>query len=205
MTIDIQPLIPDRLPDLAALFGEGGDPKWCWCAYYRLRGTDFSSGSAARNRAVLETATMDGVALGRAPGLIAYDEPGGRAIGWVSIGPRSDYERLVRSRVLAPVDDTPVWSIVCFVVSRRSRGHGLAHTLLRAAIDHARDHGAIAVEAYPAMVPDGVRVRSDHLFKGTLSMFERAGFAVVAQRSSSGGTAPRPIVRLDLTAPTDPG
>ncbi len=28
--LDIQPLTPDRLPDLAALFEQGGDPKWCW-------------------------------------------------------------------------------------------------------------------------------------------------------------------------------
>lgn len=30
MSIDIQPLTPDRFSDLAALFEEGGDPKWCW-------------------------------------------------------------------------------------------------------------------------------------------------------------------------------
>ena len=50
VTLDIRPLTPERLPDLAALFNQGGDPKWCWCAYYRLRGVDFSSGSALRNR-----------------------------------------------------------------------------------------------------------------------------------------------------------
>jgi hypothetical protein len=26
----IHPLTPDRWDDLAALFQEGGDPKWCW-------------------------------------------------------------------------------------------------------------------------------------------------------------------------------
>ena len=26
----VLPLSPDRFPDLAALFEEGGDPKWCW-------------------------------------------------------------------------------------------------------------------------------------------------------------------------------
>lgn len=31
MTIDIQPLTPERLPDLASLFDQGGEPKWCWC------------------------------------------------------------------------------------------------------------------------------------------------------------------------------
>jgi len=28
--LEIQPLTPARLPDLAALFAQGGDPKWCW-------------------------------------------------------------------------------------------------------------------------------------------------------------------------------
>jgi hypothetical protein len=29
-TLDIRPLTADRFPDLAALFEEGGDRKWCW-------------------------------------------------------------------------------------------------------------------------------------------------------------------------------
>ena len=58
----------------------------------------------------------------RRPGLVAYD--GETAVGWVSVGPREDYERLAHSRVLAPVDDTPVWSIVCFVVGRRGARPG---------------------------------------------------------------------------------
>jgi hypothetical protein len=28
-TIDVRPSPPERFPDLAALFEEGGDPKWC--------------------------------------------------------------------------------------------------------------------------------------------------------------------------------
>jgi hypothetical protein len=28
--LQIVPLTRERLPDLAQLFGEGGDPKWCW-------------------------------------------------------------------------------------------------------------------------------------------------------------------------------
>ena len=62
------------------------------------------------------------------PGLVAYRDD--RAVGWVSLGPREDYARLAHSKILAPVDDTPVWSIVCFVVSRRARGQGVATALL---------------------------------------------------------------------------
>jgi GNAT superfamily N-acetyltransferase len=190
--LDIQPLTPQRLPDLASLFEQGGDPKWCWCAYFRIRGFDFSSGSKARHRAAMEAATHETNREGRAPGLVAYD--GDEAVGWISIGPREDYERLAHSTVLKPIDDKPVWSIVCFVVGRRSRGRGVAKTLLDAGIEYARDHGATMLEAYPVEVGKGKRVPAADVYRGTLAMFERARFTVVQRRPSTGG-ATRPIVR----------
>ena len=192
VTLEIRPLTPERLPDLASLFDQGGDPKWCWCAYYRLRGVDFSSGSALRNRAVLEGAVASTAAEGRNPGLVAYRD--GEAVGWVSVGPRDDYERLKHSKALAPVDDKPVWSIVCFVVARTARGQGIARALLDAAVDYAREHGATLVEAYPVET-DGERVPAAQAYKGTLGMFERAGFDVVERRQANSASAPRPIVR----------
>jgi GNAT superfamily N-acetyltransferase len=196
----IVPLTPDRMVDIAALFEQGGDPRWCWCAYYRVRSFDFSKGGKTRHRSVLESAVMDGAVEGRAPGLVAYD--GEEAVGWISIGPREDYERLAHSRVLAPVDERPVWSIVCFVVGRRSRGRGVARALLAAGIAYAREHGATTVEAYPVEVPDGGRIPSANVYRGTLSMFEDAGFDVVTRRQAPGSATTRPIVQLRLT-PTD--
>lgn len=193
--LEIVPLTPERLPDLATLFGEGGDPKWCWCAFFRVRSLDFRTATAAGNRAVLERATRMTAKQGRAPGLIAYRE--GEPIGWVSLGPRDDYERLQHSRVLAPLDDRPVWSIVCFVVARRARGGGVARSLLDAAITYARDHGATLLEAYPADT-GGARVPAAHAFKGTVPMFEEAGFEVVERRQANRASAPRPIVRREV-------
>src|SRR5688500_12093569 len=142
--LDIQPLTRERLPDLAALFGQGGDPKWCWCSFYRVRGSTFANSSEAKNRRVLEQAVDE--LDGRAPGLVAYRQ--GEAVGWVSLGPRDDYERLEHSKVLAPIDERPVWSIVCFVVARAARGQGVAQALLEAAVEYARKHGATMLEAY---------------------------------------------------------
>ena len=99
------PLSPDRLPDLAGLFGQGGDPKFCWCAWYRVRSVDFKS---------------------------AY----------------------------------------------------------------ANEHGATLVEAYPADT-HGKRISSASAYKGTLGMFERAGFEVVEWRRANRTTSPRPIVRRE--------
>jgi GNAT superfamily N-acetyltransferase len=190
--LDIRPLTPARLPDLAQLFEQGGDPKWCWCAYFRIRGFDFSSGGKARHRQVMETAAVENAKEGRAPGLVAYD--GDEAVGWISVGPRDDYERLAYSTVLKPIDNKPVWSIVCFVVGRRSRGRGVARALLTAGIDYAREHGATMLEAYPVEVERGARIPSGSVYRGTVTMFERAGFKVVDRRPTPGGP-PRPIVR----------
>ena len=188
----VLPLTPERFPELAALFEEGGDPKWCWCTYFRVRGRDWSNSTAAGNRAELAASSeREDVA----PGLLGYRDD--RVVGWVSLGPREDYARLVASKILAPVDDTPVWSIVCFVVSRRARGQGVATELLAAAIEYARDHGATTLEAYPVDTKGG-RIPAANAFHGPLSMFESAGFAIVERRQWNATTPVRPIVRLAL-------
>jgi GNAT superfamily N-acetyltransferase len=192
MTLEIQPLTPERLPDLAALFDQGGDPKYCWCAWYRFRGMDFATATAAGNRRVLEGAVEATRVEDREPGLVAYRD--GVPVGWVSVGPRDDYARLQHSKVLGPVDDKPVWSVVCFVFARAARGQGIARALLDAAVDYAREHGATLLEAYPVET-DGERVPAADAFKGTLGMFERAGFEVVERRRANSVSAPRPIVR----------
>ncbi len=199
--LEIHPLTPGRFADLALLFEEGGDPKWCWCVYFRFRGRDWTNATAAQNRAALEDLTERPLA----PGLVAYQ--GERVVGWVSLGPREDYERLTYSKVLAPIDDTPVWSIVCFVVSRRVRGRGVASALLEAAIAFAREHGATTLEAYPVDIGEG-RVPAASAFHGTLAMFERAGFTVVERRQYNATSPVRPIVRRTLDGArraADPG
>jgi GNAT superfamily N-acetyltransferase len=194
-TLDIAPLTPDRLADLAALFGQGGDPRFCWCSWYRVRSMDFGSATAEANRRVLERAVGTTGAEGRSPGLIAYRD--GEAIGWVSLGPREDFERLQQSRVLGPLDDRPVWSIVCFVVAKHARGQGVARALLDAAIVYAAEHGATLLEAYPAETGGG-RVSAAQAFKGTVPMFAAAGFEVVERRRANRASAPRPIVRRSV-------
>ena len=191
--LEIHPLTPKRLPDLAALFGQGGDPKWCWCAYFRVRGMTWSNATPASNRAVLETAVR--ARNGHAPGLVAYRD--GEAVGWVGLSPREEYERLEHSTVLAPVDARPVWSIVCFVVGRAARGQGVAAALLAAAVDlraRPRRHDARGVPRRHG----GGRVPSANVYHGTLSMFERAGFRVVERRQFNRSSPVRPIVRRGL-------
>lgn len=189
--IDVVPLTAGRWDDVVGLFEEGGDPKWCWCQFYRERGLDWSNSTAAENRERLRALTR----AGRPPGLVAYQNR--RAVGWVSLAPRQAFDRLTHARVLAPVDDKPVWSIVCFVVSRSARGQGVARAMLDAAIEWARSEGATILEAYPSDVK-GKKVPAANLYHGSLSMFEDAGFEVVARRQHSRTTPVRPIVRRTI-------
>lgn len=194
--LEILPLTPERLPDLATLFGMGGDPKWCWCAFFRVRGVDFANADVEANRRVLERAVETTAAERRAPGLIAYRD--GAAIGWVSVGPRDDYERLHHSRVLAPIDDRPTWAIVCFVVARTARRQGVAEAMLDAACRYAAEHGAALIEGYPVDT-GGARIASANAYMGTLGMYQRAGFTEVARRRATRTSAERPIMRRTLS------
>ena len=192
--IRIVPLTDATWGPLEGLFREGGDPRWCWCQHWRLRSKDMAAAKVPELRARLRAQS----ASPQAPGLVAFD--GDRAVGWVSLGPRDDFERIVRSRVIPRIDDRPVWSIVCFAVSEAARGRGVARALLDAAIDHARVRGATALEAYPVLVPEGEPIHPDAAYTGTLPMFERAGFTVVADRASDPKSSrQRVVVRRELT------
>ena len=188
MPFEIRPLTLETWDALADLFREGGDPRSCWCQHWRLRSKDMAAAKVPQLRARLR----DQAASDEPPGLVAFDVD--RAVGWVSVGPRADFDRIVRSRVIPTIDDRPVWSIVCFAVSSAARGHGVARALLVAAIKHARERGAQALEAYPVAIDAGTPIHPDSAFTGTLPMFERAGFRVVADRASDASSRHRRVV-----------
>ena len=114
------------------------------------------------------------------PGLIGYR--GHTPVGWISLGPREDYARLARSPVMKPVDDQPVWSIVCFYVHPDHRGEGLVAALIEGAVEWARSQGATTIEAYPT-VPRGRTLPPVSSYMGLPAHFERAGFEESARPS----------------------
>jgi GNAT superfamily N-acetyltransferase len=184
MNVEVQPLTPQRWKDLADLFGRPGAsiPRSCWCMYYRKSGATASGHDAERNKRALKSL----VDSGRPPGLIGYRD--GRPVGWISLGPRDEYAKLARSPVMKPVDDRPVWSIVCFFVDSKARGQGVSEAMLKGAIAYARSEGATLLEGYP--VDKAERSQSDFLWFGAKAMFDRAGFREVARRKPT-----RPVVR----------
>ena len=106
-----------------------------------------------------------------------------------SVAPREEFGRLQRSPILRPIDNQPVWSIVCFFIDCRHRGQDVATALLRAAVRYAAERGAKIVEAYPVDTGTG-RTRDAYAYVGTKARYEKAGFREVARRSET-----RPIMR----------
>ncbi|MGE5591525.1 MAG: GNAT family N-acetyltransferase [Bacillota bacterium] len=169
-----EPATTARWDDLVALFGERGACNGCWCMWWRLKGRDFEAGVGAGNRQALRDLMDQGVV----PGILAYE--GDRPVGWCSVGPRQDFPRLNRSQRLRPIDDRPVWSIVCYFVDGNARGRGLMQALTEAAVDYARSNGARIVEAYPTE-PEAER-SNGNLYMGVAHILMQAGFAEVAHR-----------------------
>jgi len=189
-SLEIRPLTNDRWADFVELASRPGASilRHCWCTYYRKISS--RGASAAGNKRAMKSL----VASGTVPGLIAYRE--GQPVGWISVAPRQEFGRLENSPIMKPVDDKPVWSIVCFFVDARERGRGVAEALLTGAIDYARSEGATLLEAYPV----DKRERSNPLsmWFGAKSMYDRAGFREVARRKAT-----RPVVRRRIR-PTRP-
>lgn len=190
-----RPLTPQTWADLEQLFGMPGGSivRSCWCMAYRRTGKppDLGGPPGAHGRASKQ-AMCDLVGSGVVPGLIGYLD--GVPVGWISLGPREEYLKLRRSPIMKPVDDTPVWSVVCSYVVRPHRGQGLQHRLLAAAIDYARENGALVLEAYPVDKP--VRSHADFMFFGSRSLYQHAGFREVVRRSPT-----RVVMRRELGDP----
>ncbi len=186
MALLIRPATADRWSDLEALFGARGACGGCWCMAWRLTPKEYEAGKGAPNRDRLR----DLVHSDRAPGVIGYLES--RPVGWCAVAPRSEYGFLSRSRVLAAVDERPVWSISCLFVAKEYRRNGLSRELLLGAADLARSHGADLVEGYP-IDPGSGPLADVFVWTGLHSSFVAAGFEEVVRRSER-----RPIVRLEL-------
>ncbi len=187
MKLTVHPLTKDLWHDLVDLFNRPGGSivRGCWCMYYRKTGSSASSAAAERNKRSLRSLVNRDIA----PGLVAYRDD--RPIGWISLGPREDYARLQRSQVMKPVDDKPVWSVICFFIDPKERGKGVAKALLKAALAYARTKGARLLEAYP--IDKKERSHPDFMWFGAKSLYDQAGFKEVARRKPT-----RPVMRRKL-------
>jgi GNAT superfamily N-acetyltransferase len=189
--VEVHPATAERWDDLRAVLDPAGSGQACWCLAYRLTSGEFGRMDGAARRARMREL----VRADPAPGLLAYRD--GEVAGWCGVGPRSAMGRLVRSRTIRPVDEVPVWSVVCFIVRTGYRRQGIAGELLRAACGYARSHGAPAIEGYP-VDPAGARISGAFAYVGTTGMFERAGFHRLGATDARSARLTRWVYRRDL-------
>ncbi|HHC71828.1 MAG TPA: GNAT family N-acetyltransferase [Thiotrichales bacterium] len=182
----VAPLTIDRWGDFEKLFGARGACGGCWCMTPRLSRTEYERNKGEGNRRAMEAI----VRSGEIPGILGYLE--GEAIAWCAVAPRERFSWLERSRLFRPVDDRPVWSIVCLFIDRRRRNRGVSVGMIESACRFAASEGARWVEAYP-VEPKSPQMPPVFAWHGIASAFRRAGFEEVVRRSSS-----RPIMRFEI-------
>ena len=121
---------------------------------------------------------------GTTTGLVAYLD--GEPVGWCAVEPRTAYQGLLRvyrvpweGRQEDKTDES-VWSVTCVFVRAGYRKRGIAYELAKAAIEHAKERGARALEAYPMRTEIG-NVTWDEIHVGAESIFAAAGLAEVSR------------------------
>jgi GNAT superfamily N-acetyltransferase len=170
--LEFHPLTPERWGDVKSLFENDTVCRPCWCMWWRISASEWTKNRGNQNRDMLRAL----VNSGKIPGILAYYD--GQPIGWCSVSRREEYSRLERSRTLKRIDEYPVWSVVCFFVSKPFRGKGISTKLLQAAVDHAKKQGATIIEGYPSRC--GKKQQDSLVYTGVVSTFEKVGFKPVA-------------------------
>jgi GNAT superfamily N-acetyltransferase len=183
--------------DLQTVFGTRGDRARCQCSRYKMQpGESWASVGVEELAFRFRSDTDCGhPESDMTSGLVAYLD--GEPVGWCAVEPRSAYPRLLRN-TRVPWDgrgedknDDSVWAVTCFVTRAGFRRRGISRALALATVDHARQQGARALEAYPMITPQGALDVELHV--GLRSIFADAGFTEVSQP-----TVRRVVMRIDF-------
>ena len=86
--------------------------------------------------------------------------------------------------------DESVWAVTCLFTRAGHRRRGVSRALARAAVDHARERGARAIEGYPMTTKNAIL---EELHVGTEATFAGAGLRDVGRP-----TKRRAVMRLDF-------
>ncbi|MFL6350541.1 MAG: GNAT family N-acetyltransferase [Bryobacteraceae bacterium] len=123
----------------------------------------------------------DLVERGCSHGVLVYAQ--GEPVGWCQYGPKEELPRITNSRkyrgLATESNSERVWRITCFVVDKKYRRRGVATAALKAALKAIKEKGGGLVEAYPISCWESYAFGNESTH-GTVSMFEKQGFKVVA-------------------------
>jgi GNAT superfamily N-acetyltransferase len=157
---------------ITQLFGANSICRGCWCMHWRVEkgGKSWQACWGEGNRrAFLKLLKQD-----RVQGALAFAEE--EPVGWCNFGPREDFPRLERSRVLSYKAAPDTWAINCFFIAAGWRKRGVASALLKTAMATALERGARVLEAYPTPQQPGQNLVAPFAWTGTRALFEKAGF-----------------------------
>jgi GNAT superfamily N-acetyltransferase len=177
------PLTADQWQDFENLFGPKGACAGCWCMFWRIPRKSWEEGKGDGNKKKMK----QWISQKKFAGLIAY--MGNRPVGWCSLGPREEFPVLEKSKILARIDDKPVWSIVCFFIEKEFRRMGISALFLQEVIRYAKSKGAEILEGYP-VIPNKAIYPAAFAFTGFYNSFKKTGFKEIIRRSPT-----RPVMR----------
>jgi GNAT superfamily N-acetyltransferase len=187
--------------DVQAVFGTRGTAVICQCQRFKLKPREsFGSFPAEERARRLREQTDAGRPRARTTsGLVGYLD--GEPVGWCAVEPRTAYSGLLRvyrvpweGRSEEKTDES-VWAVTCVFVRAGYRRRGISYSLVRAAVDFARERGARALEGYPMITEPGKEVIWDEILVGTRNIFAAAGFSEVSHP-----TPRRVVMRIDFRA-----
>ena len=155
----------------------GSNEQWdgCYCQFYLNTPESIKEIQAnpQTRPAVNRESACSRVEAGLMQGYLAYD--GAEVVGWLLAG---------ESKLFPGVPDAheKLARMLCFVIHPKRRGEGIATAMLNHAVADLRISGFAAVEAAPyAEVPN-----FEGNYRGTVSMFTKAGFEQVADLGDFG-------------------
>jgi GNAT superfamily N-acetyltransferase len=175
------------------VFSSEASARNCWCQFHVL-----DNATAARTTRPMRRDLLKEQISNLEPGRGLLAKSGRDPVGWCGVEPRVRLRHVTSSRLVEmcspyEIDDPAVWAIYCILVPPKLRRGGVGSKLLIAALNHARTHGASAVEAYPIDTSRRGGKLPPGFSTGTLDMFERADFIAMGSLPSG-----RTLVHLPL-------
>jgi GNAT superfamily N-acetyltransferase len=179
-------------PHLLQLF-EAADCR-CYCRYWHFAGDKNAwldrVAHAPEDSARELTRELEGTELPH--GVVAA--LGDRVLGWMKLTQAARVQKLYAQRPYRGLDSfggdrTRVMTIGCALVHPEFRRQGVARELLRAAVETARNRGAVWLEALPRQ---GSGLDDAELWMGPFEIYEELGFHVV------NAVGPYPVLRKEL-------
>ena len=155
----------------------GSNEKWdgCYCQFYlnSAERNEAIKANPVTKAAINRSDACTRVETGKMQGYLAFD--GDQVVGWNLAG-----ESLLFPEV--PDANETLARMLCFVIHPKRRGEGIASAMLAHAVEDLRIRGFAAIEAAPYRATENFELN----YRGTVSMFEKAGFEQVADLGDFG-------------------